>query len=105
MGHTCWDVSWTSIRPNSIFSYRNPSLDNEFTQLMKGLQGERLRQAFHYLDKDEDGFIKPDEFKRIILVCPPLFVDHATNLTRFQRKLLDINYLTLSLTVCPPCAL
>ncbi|KAF8971731.1 mitochondrial carrier domain-containing protein [Flammula alnicola] len=40
---------------------------NEFTQLMKGLQGERLRQAFKYLDTDEDGFIKPDEFKRIIL--------------------------------------
>jgi solute carrier family 25 (mitochondrial aspartate/glutamate transporter), member 12/13 len=36
---------------------------------MKGLQGERLRQAFHYLDKDEDGFITPDQFKRIILVC------------------------------------
>ncbi|KAJ3867291.1 mitochondrial carrier domain-containing protein [Lentinula novae-zelandiae] len=40
---------------------------NEFTQLMKGLQGERLRQAFKYLDKDQDGFIRPDEFKRIIL--------------------------------------
>ena len=35
---------------------------------MKGLQGERIRQAFHYLDKDEDGFIRPEEFKRIILV-------------------------------------
>ncbi|KIK70622.1 hypothetical protein GYMLUDRAFT_149880 [Collybiopsis luxurians FD-317 M1] len=40
---------------------------NEFTQLMKGLQGERLRQAFKYLDSDQDGFIRPDEFKRIIL--------------------------------------
>jgi solute carrier family 25 aspartate/glutamate transporter 12/13 len=36
---------------------------------MKGLQGERLRQAFKYLDTDEDGFIRPEEFKRIILVC------------------------------------
>jgi hypothetical protein len=44
-------------------------LDNEFTQLMKGLQGERLRQAFKYLDKDQDGFIRPEEFKQIILVC------------------------------------
>lgn len=35
---------------------------------MKGLQGERLRQAFKYLDKDQDGFIRPEEFKRIILV-------------------------------------
>ncbi|KAH7886041.1 mitochondrial carrier, partial [Phlebopus sp. FC_14] len=40
---------------------------NEFTQLMKGLQGERLRQAFRYLDKDQDGFIRPDQFKQIIL--------------------------------------
>ncbi|KAG6893236.1 hypothetical protein C0992_010786, partial [Termitomyces sp. T32_za158] len=40
---------------------------NEFTQLMKGLQGERLRQAFKYLDADQDGFIRPDQFKHIIL--------------------------------------
>lgn len=40
---------------------------NEFTQLMKGLQGERLRQAFKYLDEDQDGFILPEQFKRIIL--------------------------------------
>lgn len=42
--------------------------DNEFTQLMKGLQGERLRQAFRYFDEKQDGFIRPDQFKRIILV-------------------------------------
>lgn len=40
---------------------------NEFTQLMKGLQGERVRQAFKYLDKDQDGVIRPDQFKQIIL--------------------------------------
>lgn len=40
---------------------------NEFTQLMKGLQGERLRQAFRFLDKDQDGFIRSEQFKRIIL--------------------------------------
>ncbi|KAK0199016.1 mitochondrial inner membrane protein [Armillaria mellea] len=40
---------------------------NEFTQLMKGLQGERLRQAFRYLDTDQDGFIRADQFKQIIL--------------------------------------
>ena len=45
--------------------------DNEFTQLMKGLQGERLRQAFKYLDKDQDGYIRPEQFKKIILVRPP----------------------------------
>ncbi|KXN88836.1 Calcium-binding mitochondrial carrier protein [Leucoagaricus sp. SymC.cos] len=40
---------------------------NEFTQLMKGLQGERVRQAFKHLDKDQDGYITPEQFKRIIL--------------------------------------
>jgi len=61
----CWVVRCYSghrLHSNSHFL-----LDNEFTQLMKGLQGERLRQAFKYLDKDQDGFIRPDEFKRIIL--------------------------------------
>ena len=43
-------------------------IDSEFTQLMKGLQGERLRQAFKHFDRDQDGFITPDQFKRIILV-------------------------------------
>jgi solute carrier family 25 aspartate/glutamate transporter 12/13 len=45
-------------------------LDNEFTQLMKGLKGERLRQAFKHLDANQDGYIEPEQFKRIILVCP-----------------------------------
>lgn len=35
---------------------------------MKGLQGERLRQGFKYFDQDGDGFITPDQFKKIILV-------------------------------------
>ncbi|KAL1408030.1 mitochondrial aspartate-glutamate transporter agc1 [Vanrija albida] len=40
---------------------------SEFTQLIKGFQGERLRQSFHYFDKDGDGYINPDEFQRIII--------------------------------------
>ena len=35
---------------------------------MKGLQGERLRQAFKYLDDNQDGFIRPEQFRRIIVV-------------------------------------
>lgn len=42
--------------------------DHEFTQLIKGYQGERLRQAFHFFDQDGDGYINPDEFQRIIMV-------------------------------------
>jgi solute carrier family 25 aspartate/glutamate transporter 12/13 len=39
----------------------------EFTQMMKGLQGERLRQAFRYFDRDQTGYISPKEFQRIII--------------------------------------
>lgn len=35
--------------------------------MLRGLQGERIRQAFHLFDKDGDGFIEPEEFQRIIL--------------------------------------
>ena len=66
MGHMYWDVRCYHDHLLHLYSYH--LLDNEFTQLMKGLQGERLRQAFKFLDQDQDGFIKPEEFKRIILV-------------------------------------
>jgi Ca2+-binding EF-hand superfamily protein len=62
----CWDVRCQSGYRLHIDSHH--LLDNEFTQLMKGLQGERVRQAFKFLDKDQDGFIRPEEFKQIILV-------------------------------------
>ena len=42
--------------------------DHEFTQLIKGYQGERLRQAFRYFDRDGDGYINPNDFQRIIMV-------------------------------------
>jgi solute carrier family 25 aspartate/glutamate transporter 12/13 len=42
--------------------------DHEFTQLIKGYQGERIRQAFKFFDQDRDGYISPDEFQRIIIV-------------------------------------
>ncbi|KAL7410524.1 putative mitochondrial inner membrane protein [Mrakia frigida] len=39
----------------------------EFTQMMKGLQGERLRQAFRFFDKSGTGYISPQDFQRIIM--------------------------------------
>ncbi|EFP89527.2 mitochondrial aspartate-glutamate transporter agc1 [Puccinia graminis f. sp. tritici] len=71
-----------NLRPDSLpFTFESPWVKlflgkrggqhvlgyNEFTQLMKGLQGERLRQAFSYFDKEETGYITADQFKRIIL--------------------------------------
>lgn len=65
---------------------------------MKGLQGERLRQAFKYFDKDQDGFIRPEQFKQIILVRMT-FCSSARGFSFFEtgRKLLDTNYRTLLL--------
>jgi solute carrier family 25 aspartate/glutamate transporter 12/13 len=39
----------------------------QFSQMLRGLQGERVRQGFQYLDKDGDGYIEPEEFQRIIM--------------------------------------
>jgi solute carrier family 25 aspartate/glutamate transporter 12/13 len=35
--------------------------------MIKGFTGERVRQAFHYFDQDGDGYIRPDEFQKIIV--------------------------------------
>ncbi|KAG0036454.1 mitochondrial aspartate-glutamate transporter agc1 [Podila clonocystis] len=39
----------------------------EFTQLLKGLQAERLRQEFRYYDTQLTGYITPAEFKKVIV--------------------------------------
>jgi solute carrier family 25 aspartate/glutamate transporter 12/13 len=38
----------------------------QFAQMLRGLQGERVRQAFLYFDKNKDGYIEPENFQRII---------------------------------------
>ena len=61
---------------------------------MKGLQGERLRQAFKYLDDNQDGFIRPDQFKRIILVSTLSINFLSVGMNGISRNWLAINYLT-----------
>jgi solute carrier family 25 aspartate/glutamate transporter 12/13 len=39
----------------------------QFCQMVRGLQGEKIRQAFKNYDKDGDGYITPEEFQSIIL--------------------------------------
>lgn len=38
----------------------------QFAQLLRGLQGERVRQGFTYFDSTQNGFIEPEEFQRIV---------------------------------------
>ncbi|ODA81730.1 hypothetical protein RJ55_00233 [Drechmeria coniospora] len=61
-----WDCEWAKLyigRKDKRHDLSYP----QFAQMLRGLQGERIRQAFRLFDKDGDGFINPDEFERIIL--------------------------------------
>ena len=46
--------------------HRHEITYDQFAQMMRGLQGERVRQAFHAFDKNGEGYIEPEEFERII---------------------------------------
>ncbi len=96
MAHTFLGVRgrscWRCVPPLTDVA----SPDGEFTQLMKGLQGERLRQAFKYLDKDQDGYIRPEQFKKIILVRS---LTSCHDCMRYTRRSLDLR--TLLAINCP----
>ncbi|KAK7526743.1 calcium-binding mitochondrial carrier protein-like protein Aralar1 [Phyllosticta citricarpa] len=61
-----WSSEWASLyigRKNKRHTMTYP----QFSQMLRGLQGERVRQAFLHFDKNGDGYIEPEEFQRIIL--------------------------------------
>ncbi|KAL1998597.1 hypothetical protein VTN02DRAFT_5916 [Thermoascus thermophilus] len=61
-----WNSQWASLYIGSKKT-RHDMTYPQFAQMLRGLQGERVRQAFHYFDKDGDGYIDPEDFQRIIL--------------------------------------
>ncbi|KAJ5775903.1 uncharacterized protein N7511_000914 [Penicillium nucicola] len=61
-----WNSEWASLYGGRSKT-RHDMTYPQFAQMLRGLQGERIRQAFHTFDKDGDGFIKPEDFQRIIL--------------------------------------
>lgn len=61
-----WDSEWASLYTGKTKS-RHDMTYLQFSQMLRGLQGERIRQAFHLLDKDGDGYIEPEDFQRIIV--------------------------------------
>lgn len=61
-----WDCEWAKLYIGS--KKKRHDLDyNQFSQMLRGLQGERIRQAFQLFDKDGDGYIEPEDFERIIM--------------------------------------
>ena len=61
-----WNCEWASLYLGGK-KHRHEMTYPQFSQMMRGLQGERIRQAFHLFDKDGDGYIEPEDFQRIIL--------------------------------------
>ena len=61
-----WNCEWASLYIGGK-KKRHDMTYPQFSQMLRGLQGERIRQAFHLFDKDSDGYIEPEDFQRIIL--------------------------------------
>lgn len=61
-----WSSQWASLYLGGK-NRRHDLTYPQFSQMLRGLVGERVRQAFHYFDKKDTGFIEPEEFQRIIL--------------------------------------
>ena len=61
-----WDCEWAKLYIGSRKKRHNLDYP-QFSQMLRGLQGERIRQAFQMFDKDGDGYIDPEDFERIIL--------------------------------------
>lgn len=61
-----WNCEWATLYSGGK-KRRHDLTYPQFSQMLRGLQGERIRQAFHFFDKNGDGYIEPEEFQRIIL--------------------------------------
>lgn len=61
-----WNCEWASLYSGGK-KRRHDLTYPQFSQMLRGLQGERIRQAFHHFDNDGDGYIEPEDFQRIIL--------------------------------------
>ncbi|TLD21131.1 hypothetical protein PspLS_08914 [Pyricularia sp. CBS 133598] len=61
-----WDCEWAKLYIGDKKKRHNMDYQ-QFSQMLRGLQGERIRQAFQIFDKDGDGYIEPEDFERIIL--------------------------------------
>lgn len=60
-----WNAKWANLYAGQK-GKRHDMTYTQFAQMLRGLQGERVRQAFALFDKDHNGFIEPNEFAEII---------------------------------------
>ncbi|KAK9458717.1 mitochondrial carrier domain-containing protein [Lipomyces oligophaga] len=60
-----FSTGWASLYCGDKNS-RHPLSYHQFAQMLRGLQGERIRQAFHHFDKSNSGYIDPVQFQKII---------------------------------------
>ncbi|KAI9656560.1 MAG: mitochondrial aspartate-glutamate transporter agc1 [Bathelium mastoideum] len=61
-----WNSEWATLYVGGK-KHRHDMTYPQFSQMLRGLQGERIRQAFQYFDKNGDGYIEPGDFQRIIV--------------------------------------
>lgn len=60
-----WNSEWATLYIGNK-QKRHEMTYQQFSQMLRGLQGERVRQAFLHFDKNGEGYIEPEQFKRII---------------------------------------
>lgn len=60
-----WNGEWATLYIGAK-DKRHTMTYPQFAQMLRGLQGERVRQAFLFFDKNKDGYIEPEDFQRII---------------------------------------
>ncbi|KAI9849694.1 MAG: mitochondrial aspartate-glutamate transporter agc1 [Sclerophora amabilis] len=61
-----WNCEWATLYIGGK-KRRHDMTYPQFSQMLRGLQGERVRQAFHHYDRSGSGYIEPEDFQRIIL--------------------------------------
>lgn len=61
-----WNSGWASLYIGGKRA-RHDMTYPQFAQMLRGLQGEKIRQAFHHFDRNGDGYIDPEDFQRIIV--------------------------------------
>lgn len=60
-----WNSKWASLYLGDK-SQRHTLSYHQFSQMLAGLMGERVRQAFQQFDPNNTGYILPEQFQKII---------------------------------------